>query len=121
MKCILNACLPCQVALELSRRADRRFLLREASRGAVLLPAAPKARTTELSGRPTDLVEIQRTLEPKTLRQRLMDYYGLVPEKMMTKINGLSDRSIIAGLGRAYYADFFHYPSSDTRVPESFV
>lgn len=60
---------------------------------AMFLPAAPQALAVQAAGRPADLGVIQRTLESKTIEQRLTDY-GLSPGKAMEKINGLSDEQV---------------------------
>ena len=43
--------------------------------------------------RSADLGSIQKTLEAKTIRQRLLDY-GLSPEDAMARLNNLSDAQV---------------------------
>ena len=54
---------------------------------AMHLPVLPQNPGIE---RTADLVMIQKTLELKTVQQRLLDY-GLTPEETMTKLAGLPD------------------------------
>jgi len=60
---------------------------------AMFVPAAPQTQSTPLLDREADLVKIQKMLESKALRQRLMDY-GLPPANVFAKINGLSDGQV---------------------------
>ena len=60
---------------------------------AMFVPSAPPSQTTPLFDRATDMAKIQKTLESKTLQQRLVDY-GLSPEGALAKINGLSDEQV---------------------------
>ena len=60
---------------------------------AMFVQAAPQAPAAQLSGRDADLAKIQKALESKVLRQRLMDY-GLSPELALTKINALSSGQV---------------------------
>ncbi len=60
---------------------------------AMFVPAAPQPQATPLVDRATDLAKIQKTLESKSLQQRLMDY-GLSPASALAKINGLSDEQV---------------------------
>ncbi len=59
---------------------------------AMHVPAAPQTQSeaTPIVDRTADLAKIQKALESKTIRQRLMDY-GLSSEDAVAKINGLSD------------------------------
>ncbi len=60
---------------------------------AMFVPAAPQAQPAPSADRAADLAKIQKTLESKTLQQRLVDF-GLSPESALAKINGLSDAQI---------------------------
>ncbi len=60
---------------------------------AMFVPSTPHSQTTPLSGREADMATIQKTLESKTLQQRLVDY-GLSPESAFAKINDLSDEQV---------------------------
>jgi hypothetical protein len=60
---------------------------------AMFLPAASQAPATPLFDRAADLATIQKALEAKTIRQRLMDY-GLSSGETLEKVNGLSDGQI---------------------------
>ena len=58
---------------------------------AMLLPASPDAATgAPAYDRAADLAMVQKTLESKELRQKLMDY-GLTPEETEARIASLSD------------------------------
>ena len=59
---------------------------------AMFVPSAPDSQTAP-SDRAADMAKIQKTLESKTLQQRLVDY-GLSPEGALAKINGLSDEQV---------------------------
>lgn len=58
---------------------------------AMLLPASPDAATGY--DRAADLAMVQKTLESKELRQKLMDH-GLTPEETEARIAGLSDEQL---------------------------
>lgn len=61
---------------------------------AMLLPAAPDTAPAGLSpDRAADLARIQKTLESKELRQKLLDY-GLTPEETEARISSLSDEQL---------------------------
>jgi len=61
---------------------------------AMLLPAASDAAPGALAyDRAADLAMVQKTLESKELRQKLMDY-GLTPEETEARIAGLSDEQL---------------------------
>jgi hypothetical protein len=61
---------------------------------AMLLPASPDAAPgTAAYDRATDLAMVQKTLESKELRQKLMDY-GLTPEETEARISSLSDEQL---------------------------
>ncbi|MGE5173754.1 MAG: PA2779 family protein [Betaproteobacteria bacterium] len=60
---------------------------------AMFIPTTPQNQADQSSGRSTDLGVIQRTLESKTLGQRLVDY-GLSPKEALEKINRLSDDQV---------------------------
>src|SRR5512137_1167998 len=60
---------------------------------AMLLPMAPDTAGASSPDRTTDLAKVQKTLESKELRQKLMDY-GLTPEETEARINSLSDEQL---------------------------
>jgi hypothetical protein len=61
---------------------------------AMLLPASPEAaQTAPASDRAADLAAVQKTLESKELRQKLLDY-GLTPEETEARIASLSDEQL---------------------------
>lgn len=61
---------------------------------AMLLPAAPDASHGAMSlDRAADLAKVQKTLESKELRQRLLDH-GLTPEETEARISSLSDEQL---------------------------
>jgi len=64
---------------------------------AMLLPAASDAPHAGQSApsldRASDIAKIQKTLETKELRQRLLDY-GLTPEETAFRIDRLSDEQL---------------------------
>ncbi len=60
---------------------------------AMFVPAAPQTQSTPVFDRDADLAKIQKTLESKTLQQRLMNY-GLSTANALAKINGLSNEEI---------------------------
>ncbi len=57
---------------------------------AMFLPTAPENQAAPLFDRAADLARIQKTLESKTIQQRLTDL-GLSPEAAQAKVNSLSD------------------------------
>jgi len=57
---------------------------------AMYVPAAPGTMVSPSVERAADLASIQKTLETKTVQQRLVDY-GLTPDEAMAKLNGLPD------------------------------
>jgi hypothetical protein len=61
---------------------------------AMLLPASPDAALgAPAYDRATDLAVVQKTLESKELRQKLLDY-GLTPEETEARIASLSDEQL---------------------------
>jgi len=61
---------------------------------AMLLPASPDAAPGALVyDRAADSATVQKTLESKELRQKLMDY-GLTPEETEARIASLSDEQL---------------------------
>jgi hypothetical protein len=60
---------------------------------AMFLPASPEAPSTPLFDRAADLARIQKSLESKTVRQRLIDY-GLTADEAMAKLEGLPDDQV---------------------------
>ena len=64
---------------------------------AMLLPAASDAphagQSAPLLDRSADIAKIQKALETKELRQRLMDY-GLTPEETSARIDKLSNEQL---------------------------
>ena len=61
---------------------------------AMLLPGAPDASPSAASpDRAADIATVQKTLESKELRQKLLDY-GLAPEETEARINSLSDEQL---------------------------
>ena len=61
---------------------------------AMLLPAAsPGAPSAPASDRAADLAKVQKVLESKELRQKLLDN-GLSPEETEARINNLSDEQL---------------------------
>jgi hypothetical protein len=64
---------------------------------AMLLPAASDAQHAGQSAssldRSADIAKIQKVLETKELRQRLLDY-GLTPDETATRIDKLSDEQL---------------------------
>ncbi|MEK6745019.1 MAG: PA2779 family protein [Nitrospirota bacterium] len=64
---------------------------------AMLLPAPSAAPYADQSApspdRAADIAKIQKTLETKELRQRLMDY-GLTPDETAARIDKLSDEQV---------------------------
>jgi len=60
---------------------------------AMFTPSAPHPETAPLLDRAADMANIQKALESKSLKQRLVDY-GLSPEGALAKINGLSDEQV---------------------------
>jgi uncharacterized membrane protein len=64
---------------------------------AMLLPAASDAQHAGQSAqsldRSADIAKIQKALETKELRQRLLDY-GLTPDETATRIDKLSDEQL---------------------------
>jgi hypothetical protein len=60
----------------------------------MLLPAAsPGAPSAPASDRAADLAKVQKVLESKELRQKLLDN-GLSPEETEARINNLSDEQL---------------------------
>lgn len=58
---------------------------------AMLLPASPNAaQSAPAYDRAADISAVQKTLESKEIRQKLLDY-GLTPEETEARIAGLSD------------------------------
>jgi hypothetical protein len=61
---------------------------------AMLLPVSPDAAPSAPAyDRAADLATIQKTLESKELRQKLLDY-GLTPEETEARISSLSDEQL---------------------------
>ncbi len=60
---------------------------------AMFTPSAPRSETTPLLDRTADMATIQKAIESKALRQRLVDY-GLSSEGALAKIDGLSDEQV---------------------------
>jgi len=61
---------------------------------AMLLPVSPDAAPgAPASDRAADLATVQKTLESKELRQKLLDY-GLTPEETEARIAALSDEQL---------------------------
>jgi hypothetical protein len=61
---------------------------------AMLLPLSPHAAPAATAyDRAADLANIQKTLESKELRQKLLDY-GLTPEETEARIASLSDEQL---------------------------
>ncbi len=61
---------------------------------AMHLPASPDApRAAPVSDRASDVAKIQKALETKELRQRLLDY-GLTPDETTARIDKLSDEQL---------------------------
>jgi hypothetical protein len=61
---------------------------------AMLLPVSPDAALAATAyDRATDLANIQKALESKELRQKLLDY-GLTPEETEARIASLSDEQL---------------------------
>ncbi len=61
---------------------------------AMHLPASPHAVPAATAyDRAADLAKVQKTLESKELRQKLLDY-GLTPEETEARINSLSDEQL---------------------------
>ena len=61
---------------------------------AMLLPVATDASPSAISpDRASDIAKVQKTLESKELRQKLLDY-GLTPEETEARINSLSDEQL---------------------------
>ena len=60
---------------------------------AMLLPTAPGGAVTPSTDRTEDLAKVQKTLESKELRQKLLDY-GLTPDETEARINNLSDEQL---------------------------
>ena len=61
---------------------------------AMLLPAAPDVATgAPAYDRAADLAAVQKTLESRELRQKLMDY-GLTPEETEARLSNLTDEQL---------------------------
>jgi hypothetical protein len=60
---------------------------------AMLLPASPDATTAPAPGRAADLAKVQKVLESRELRQKLLDN-GLSPEETEARISALSDEQL---------------------------
>jgi hypothetical protein len=60
---------------------------------AMLLPASPDAATAPAPDRAADLAKVQKVLESKELRQKLLDN-GLSPEEAEARIGALSDEQL---------------------------
>ena len=60
---------------------------------AMMLPAAPHAAGVSSPDRAADIAAVQKTLESKELRQKLLDY-GLTPEETEARITSLSDEQL---------------------------
>jgi len=61
---------------------------------AMLLPVSPNAAPgAPAYNRAADIITIQKTLESKELRQKLLDY-GLTPEETEARIASLSDEQL---------------------------
>ena len=60
---------------------------------AMQIPTAPDAAVASSPDRAADLAKVQKTLESKELRQKLLDY-GLTPEETEARIAGLSDEQL---------------------------
>jgi hypothetical protein len=61
---------------------------------AMLLPVSPEAAPgAPAYDRAADLATVQKTLESKELRQKLLDY-GLTPEETEARITALSDEQL---------------------------
>ncbi len=56
---------------------------------AMFIPSGPETTSAKQS----DLITIQKTLESRVIKQRIMDY-GLTPEEAMARISSLSDGQI---------------------------
>lgn len=60
---------------------------------AMFLPAAPGEQNSPSIGRNADIMTIQKMLESRIIRQRLLDY-GLNSEKALEKIKSLSNEQV---------------------------
>ena len=60
---------------------------------AMLLPASAGAADAQTPDRAADLAAVQKVLESKELRQKLLDY-GLTPEETEARITSLSDEQL---------------------------
>jgi hypothetical protein len=60
---------------------------------AMQIPAAPDAAVASSPERSADLAKVQKVLESKELRQKLLDH-GLTPEETEARIASLSDEQL---------------------------